>query len=179
MNELAIRNRQHLKAINTRWLRRMVAALLKDIACIPHYELAIHAVGRKEIIRLNETFLQHAGATDVIAFDHKTTAIFPLSDNGNMFEETNGTSTQNAAFSSLYGELYVCVEVAIEQARKYRTSWPKEFIRYIVHGLLHLEGYDDRSPGKRRVMKKVEDQRLRLLERQYQFNDLILNRSII
>ena len=176
MSELTIRNRQRLMAINTRWLRKIVIILLEEIAGISRYELAVHAVNRKEITRLNETFLQHSGATDVIAFDHKTTDSFAVLENMNAGEKAEIVPT-NSLPDTLYGELFICVEVASEQARQYRTTWSGEFVRYIIHGLLHLEGYDDHSPGHRREMKKEEDRRLNQLRRRCDFEDLIRKRG--
>ena len=176
MSELTIRNRQRLVAINTRWLRKMVIILLEEIAQISLYELAIHAVNRREITRLNETYLQHSGATDVIAFDYKATASLATLEN-----MTSGGKGEimptNFLPDSLYGELFICVEVATEQARKYRTTWAGEFVRYIIHGLLHLEGYDDHSPSHRREMKKEEDRRLNQLKRRCDLEDLIRKRG--
>ena len=44
-----------------------------------------------------------------------------------------------------------------EFARKYKTSWAKEVARYLIHGILHLRGYDDSAPELRRTMKREEN----------------------
>jgi rRNA maturation RNase YbeY len=84
---------------------------------------------------LNETFLKHAGATDVITFDY----------------------SDSASPALLSGELFICVEEAVSQARRFRTTWPSELVRYLVHGVLHLRGYGDARPADRRKMKREED----------------------
>ena len=82
--------------------------------------------------RLNRRFLRHDRPTDVIAF--------PLE------EEPN-----------LEGEIYVNLDKARRQARTYQVTVSNETARLIIHGTLHLLGYDDRTPGKARRMKGRED----------------------
>jgi len=67
----------------------------------------------------------------------------------------------------LNGEIFVCPAVTIEQAREYRTSWQEELVRYCVHGLLHLRGYDDVRAADRRKMKREEDRVVRALTEQF------------
>ena len=104
-------------------------------------ELSIALVKRSEIIRINETFLQHEGATDVITFDYSDK---PLS-----------------------AEIVICVDEALSQARSFGTTWQSELARYVVHGLLHLKGYDDHTATARRKMKQVEQKLLTQLARRF------------
>ena len=70
---LFIRNRQKAARVDTRQLRRIVQALLAELGQTG-FDLGICLVGAAEIGRLNETFLRHAGPTDVIAFDYSEPA---------------------------------------------------------------------------------------------------------
>ena len=54
-------------------------------------------------------------------------------------------------------DIFICPVVAEEFARKYKTSWAEEVARYLIHGILHLRGYDDSAPGLRRTMKREEN----------------------
>ena len=46
------------------------------------------------------------------------------------------------------GKSFVCLDEAVRQARRFHTTWQSELVRYVVHGVLHLLGYDDqRRPG--------------------------------
>ena len=72
----------------------------------------------------------------------------------------------------LHGELLVCPAIAIRQARDYGTSWESELARYIIHGILHLRGYDDQTGADRRVMKREEDRLLRALVRTHSLRRL-------
>jgi rRNA maturation RNase YbeY len=124
----------------------MIRVLLEEFLSVPRFDVSIQIVGRTEIIRLNETFLRHAGATDVIAFDYRDASV---------------------ASGVLHGEVFVCLPVAFEQSRRFRTSWQRELVRYAVHGVLHLWGYDDRNEQARRLMKRAEDKALELLFRRF------------
>ena len=52
-----------------------------------------------------------------------------------------------------HGEVFISVETARRQARAFRTSLNKELHLYLVHGLLHLCGYDDKIPSNARIMR--------------------------
>jgi rRNA maturation RNase YbeY len=72
----------------------------------------------------------------------------------------------------LYGEIFVCVDEAVWQAQKFGASWQSEVVRYIVHGILHLLGFDDASVAARRKMKREENRRLRELSRRFALSKL-------
>lgn len=90
---------------------------------------------------LNETFLRHRGVTDVITFNYA--------------ERPDG--------GPLQGEIFVCIDEAHVQATRFGTSWQEELVRYILHGILHLQGYDDRRKTDRLRMKRRENQLLKHL----------------
>ena len=146
---LVIVNRQRTKKIDTRRLKPIVGGLFAELK-LTEAELGINLVGEREMALVNETFLQHEGSTDVITFDH-----------------TENPGTHKATSPALHGELFICVDDAIAQAREFKTSWQSEVVRYIVHGVLHLLGYDDLKPQLRRKMKQEENRLTRLLERKF------------
>jgi rRNA maturation RNase YbeY len=82
---------------------------------------------------LNRRFLRHDSSTDVLAF--------PLGDQ-----------------DVLEGEIYVNLDRARNQAARYRVSFAEELARLIIHGTLHLAGYDDSGTSAARRMKRIEDQ---------------------
>jgi probable rRNA maturation factor len=81
-------------------------------------------VSDRTISQLHRRFMQIAGPTDVITFQH--------------------------------GEIFISVETARRQARLYRTSLVDELRLYLVHGLLHLCGFDDEKPANRRTMQRAQ-----------------------
>ena len=139
---LCFRNRQRDCPVDLRLLRRVLRFALDKLLSVSGYELCFHLVPAKEMARVNEEFLDHIGPTDVITFDH-------------------------GGGKNLNGEIFVCPAVAIEQAREYRTSWQEEIVRYCVHGLLHLRGYDDVRTADRRKMKLEEDRLVGALTDQF------------
>jgi probable rRNA maturation factor len=131
-------------------LRRMARALLCELCLGPGSELGIYLVGDKEMTRLNEGFLRHRGSTDVITFDYSETPV-----------------RTTIRPPELHGEVLVCLDEAIRQARRFHTSWQSELTRYIIHGLLHLCGYSDHTKARRRLMKQAENRLLRQLATQF------------
>jgi rRNA maturation RNase YbeY len=72
----------------------------------------------------------------------------------------------------LHGEVFICLDDAVTQARRFRTTWQKETVRYLVHGILHLRGFDDLDTKVRRRMKRQEDRLLKALERRFPLSKL-------
>jgi probable rRNA maturation factor len=60
-----------------------------------------------------------------------------------------------------HGEIFISVETARRQARAFGNSLMRELKLYIVHGLLHLHGFDDRTPSEARKMKTTQEKILR------------------
>jgi len=97
----------------------------------------VQFVSARRSTELNGKFLQHEGPTDIITFDY-------------------GSTSQR-----LCGELFICVAEAIRQAGEFDTTWEEELRRYVLHGLLHLRGFDDLDPAARRTMKREENRLMR------------------
>ena len=151
---VVITNRQLAKKINLRLLKKIANALLVELG-VEQAEIGICLVAAPEMTRLNETFLRHAGSTDVITFDYAAPK----------------TRTRNP-HPEIHGEIFVCVDEAVLQARKFGTNWQSEIVRYLVHGTLHLLGFDDASAGARRKMKPEEERRLAGLSRRFSLAQL-------
>ncbi len=149
MTELVLCNRQRTRSVNSPLLRRMAGVLLTDLLSLERCELAIHLVAATEMARINQQFLDHAGSTDVITFDY----------------------TEK---EQLHGEIFICIDDALKHARQFRTTWQSELVRYLIHGVLHLVGYDDLTAGGRRVLKRKENRLLRMLSRQFSIRDLAI-----
>ena len=56
-----------------------------------------------------------------------------------------------------HGEIFISVEMAKRQARVFGNSLVRELQLYIVHGLLHLHGFDDRTPAEARKMEEIQE----------------------
>ncbi len=151
---IKILNRQRTKKINTRLLKEITEALLAELK-IESVELGINLVGTNEMAKVNWNFLQHEGSTDVITFDH-----------------TGKRKAESGKRKRIHGELFICVDDAVPQAKKFKTTWQSEIIRYLVHGILHLLGHDDLRADARRKMKREENRWLRELSHRFALSKL-------
>jgi probable rRNA maturation factor len=137
---VTIQNRQKDRRIHPDRLRRLTCAVVARLAPGAVADLCVHLVTPTRMASLNEHFLGHHGPTDVITFDWS--------------EGEPGW---------LYGEIFICPKVAVDQARQFACPWQVELMRYVIHGVLHLLGHDDQAPAARRRMKAAENRALRWL----------------
>jgi probable rRNA maturation factor len=86
----------------------------------------------ENLLSINKQFLNHNYYTDVIAFG---------------YEEKGRLS----------GEIYISIETVKENAHNYKVSLNEELRRVMIHGTLHLCGYEDDTPGQKIIMKDRED----------------------
>lgn len=140
-------NRQRTQKLDLRRLRKVTLTLLGELQ-IAEAELGVTFVADEEMTLVNETFLQHEGSTDVITFDH--------------LEQSPSPQTPDSR-RHLHGELFICVDEAVRQAKRFRTTWQSELVRYVVHGVLHLLGHDDHRAADRLKMKREENRLVRKL----------------
>jgi rRNA maturation RNase YbeY len=146
MKELRLRNAQRKRKLNVKLARELVVAVLRDHLSLHSWMLAIDFVTPARMAALNEKFLGHSGSTDVITFDYR-----------------EGYGDELLEQCELAGQIFISVADAEAQAMEFGTSWQEELARYIVHGILHLRGFDDLSPGPRKIMKREENRLVRKL----------------
>ena len=98
--------------------------------------IEISFISRSIIQNINKTHLNHNYSTDIITFDY--------SENKKLLE----------------GEILISVDDALENSKKYNVSFKEEICRLIIHGFLHLLGYNDVKTAEKRKMKLMENQLL-------------------
>ncbi len=99
-------------------------------------DAGIVVVDERSIRRLNREYLDHDYITDVISF--------PLRD------ETNPAD-------KMFGEVVVNACKASREAKKRGTAMRRELLLYVIHGLLHLCGYDDDTASNIAAMREREN----------------------
>ena len=104
--------------------------------------LSVVLTDNRHIRDLSNEYLQRDTVTDVISF--------PL-------EDPEWPEGQHATNGSINGEIIASAERAYYQAQAIHGNPEAELLLYIVHGLLHLVGYDDRTPRQARTMHARED----------------------
>jgi probable rRNA maturation factor len=140
---LAIANRHPRLRLDRRALAAAITTLdthaSRFAGGCPAGELSIVFLSDAAMAKLHADFLSDPTPTDVITFE--------------------GDPTLGVA-----GEVCVSVDTAASYARLHRGKFSRELLLYVVHGWLHLAGYDDLEPAKKRPMRAAEVRALRLLE---------------
>jgi len=162
---LAIANRQRTVLLNTRLLRCITEALMTELLKLEEFDISLIIVRAPEMARINQTFLQHEGSTDVITFDYGEN-VLPAS------RRQSASNLPARRRKHVHGELFICIDDARAQAREFRTTWQSELARYVVHGVLHLRGYDDIRAADRRKMKREENRLLKEIARLFPLKEL-------
>jgi probable rRNA maturation factor len=128
MGKIAIATPQEIVAVDRKRVREVVRAVL-DGEGVADAEVSLAFVDNATIHTLNKRYLNHDEPTDVLSF--------PLSDPG---------------AKRLAGELVIGAEVALAQAKERGHDVQEELALYVIHGLLHLCGYDDTTDDAARAM---------------------------
>lgn len=137
--KVAIYNSQKDLVISRLSVKHLIWKLL-DHFNLECDELAVHFIDKKRSADLHHQFFNDPTPTDCMSF--------PLEDHG------------------FLGEIMVCPEVAKEYASKTNQDPYLEVSRYVVHSFLHLLGFDDLEPAKKRKMRWQENRFLKIVEEQ-------------
>jgi probable rRNA maturation factor len=112
-------------------------------ARLPECELSLSLVSDRAIRALNRTYRGIDSATDVLSFSQIEQAGVTL---------LNPTSVKNSA-GLMLGDVVISIDTAVRQAREFRVTPASRMRRLLIHGFLHLIGYDhERSPSDARKM---------------------------
>lgn len=119
-------NRRHI----SRWIKAVVELYDKKIGTICYV-----FCNDEEILRINQTYLNHDYYTDIITFDY----------------------TENKLLS---GDLFISLETVATNAETYQEDGFEELLRVMIHGVLHLCGLKDKSQAEEEIMRNAENQAL-------------------
>lgn len=144
MYEIAIANKQKQITVNRRQIRRAVTTALK-LEQVAQAEISIAIVDDATIHQINRDYLQHDYPTDVISF----------------LLEVEGGSTERlkagrGAGKTILGDIVLSADTAARMAESVGWSVDAEIVLYVVHGLLHLCGYDDLTKRELPIMRRRE-----------------------
>ena len=115
------------KLLNNRWLKMVVGSEIKRLG-----DLSLIFCSDNYILDINLRYLQHDYYTDIITFDY-------------------------CEGDTVSGDLFISIDSVRENAAFYGVSFEDELDRVMVHGVLHLLGYDDHTPEDTAVMREKEN----------------------
>ncbi|MDD5680682.1 MAG: rRNA maturation RNase YbeY [Candidatus Omnitrophica bacterium] len=136
MIQLNTFNISRCRVLSKRKLKKAVTSILRSFA-IDNTELSIVFATDKEIKVLNKAYRMRGVPTDVLSFSMR-----------------EGKRVAND--SGMLGDIVISVDRAKAQAKIFGTSFRREMELYIIHGVLHLLGYDDEEPAAEKKMRKKE-----------------------
>ena len=120
------------KRVNNAWLKMVAESEVKKLG-----NINIIFCSDNYILDVNMKYLQHDYFTDIITFDYCEKNI-------------------------LSGDLFISIDSVRENSIFFKTEFADELNRVIVHGLLHLIGYDDHTEADQKVMREKENYYLEL-----------------
>ncbi len=115
------------------FVHKIISELRKELL-FSVSSLQINFISSFEIKEINKKFLKHNYSTDIITFNYSGSNI------------------------ELDGEMFISEDNALNNSKKYNVPFVSEITRLIIHGILHLIGYDDNTIKTKRRMKKLENQ---------------------
>lgn len=115
------------------WIKQAIVSEHKDLG-----ELNFVFCSDEYLQRINHQYLKHKTFTDIITFDN--------SDRDELIE----------------GDVFISIDRVRENSVKFQSGFANELNRVIIHGVLHLIGYSDKSVRQRMEMRKKEDAYLSL-----------------
>lgn len=93
----------------------------------------------EKILEVNRQFLQHDYYTDIITFDYSNKR-------------------------RISGDMFISLDTVKSNAELFGRAYDEEFMRVIIHGVLHLCGINDKGEGEREIMERHENEALALLD---------------
>lgn len=121
--------------------RREVNAWIKDVAEEYGYEvgdITYQFCDNERILEINQKYLNHDYYTDIITFDQTRDGL-------------------------LFADIVISVEMVTSNAEEYGEPFRREFLRVLVHGVLHLCGVDDQTEEQAKEMRQAEENALAML----------------
>ncbi|MAM05626.1 MAG: rRNA maturation RNase YbeY [Flavobacteriales bacterium] len=128
---ISFQNLTSIKKINTteteRLIKKIILSETKEVG-----DIVCLFCDDNYLLNINIKYLNHDYFTDVITFDYCEKDI-------------------------ISGDILISLERVVENAKKYNVSFLTEFYRVVIHGLLHLLGYNDKTKSEKELMRKKEN----------------------
>lgn len=131
--------------INQKYLNKVADKALEVARFKKPAEISLVITGGRRIRSLNKKYRNIDKITDVLSFGNE--------------EKCGAVRFVDPADSVVYiGEIFICYSRAVSQAKQEKHTVQKEITILLVHGILHLLGYDHKKEEEARIMKKKEEE---------------------
>ncbi|SFF90306.1 rRNA maturation RNase YbeY [Salegentibacter agarivorans] len=114
------------------WIRKVISSEEKQLGEINYIFCDDHY-----LYKINLKFLDHDTYTDIISFD-------------------------NSEGDELNGDIFISTDRVTENAKEYNVDFSEELKRVVIHGILHLCGYPDKTESEAALMRQKEDEKIAL-----------------
>lgn len=132
--EVIVANHQREAPVALARMRQLARSAVKQLRIRRRGTLAIAFIDSRTIRALNKRFKRHDWDTDVLSFRYDG--------------------------EDVVGEVLIAPRQAQRYAKTHDVPYLEELSRYVVHGILHWTGLDDRTAAQQRVMRRAEDRLL-------------------
>lgn len=159
--EIDISNDQKFIQIDIKQLTHAIAHALQ-VEQVASAVISVSIVDNAAIHAINREHLQHDYPTDVISFQLD----FAIPGDGDDFEDDDESTVEHqsveprselrAQGARIEGEIIASAQMAVDMAASGQWTAMNELMLYVVHGLLHLCGYDDLTADEKRIMRGRE-----------------------
>ncbi|MFD1466181.1 rRNA maturation RNase YbeY [Lapidilactobacillus mulanensis] len=150
MNLEIINDDQVLPAEREQWITDLVAYAANRLDLPADTEMSISLITDEKIREINREYRDKDRVTDVISFAIEDDEDSDLPN----FDEL----AAELEIPRNIGDLFIAPNHVREQAKEYEHSFDREFGYTVVHGFLHLNGYDHIEPEDEKVMIKLQEE---------------------
>lgn len=120
--------------VYTKWIERVIKNYRKERG-----DVSFIFCTDQYLLRINREFLNHDYFTDIITFNYNS---------GNV----------------LSGDIFISIETVQANASDFNVSFQDELRRVIIHGILHLVGFDDKTKEQKQIMRQKEDEAMNMFD---------------
>ena len=128
-----------------KWITNLLLLAKKEINKKNNLEMSINFINEKRSNEINKKYRGKDRPTDVISF--------AIEDGG---DQIDFSVFDDPEFIEDIGDLFMCPSVIMRHSKEYGTGWDRELGYTLVHGFLHLNGYDHIEPNEAKTMFKIQ-----------------------
>lgn len=129
----------HIYSVQKKIKKSKVHDLIKSLSVELNFlvsNLEINFISGEDIHAMNKSYLKHDYTTDIITFNYSD------------------------SLQQIDGEIFISIDDALSNSKKFRVTLSDELVRLVIHGILHLLGYDDQNLTDKKIMKRLENKLL-------------------